>query len=64
MYKIKFTKFAIVDGKKGNVPQGIGTAYADCSISQIEAHLNNALSDKEMTSVINDIERIEGFIIK
>jgi hypothetical protein len=64
MYKIKFTKFSFVDGEKGNVPQGNDEAYCDCSINEIELNLNMMLAEKEMFSVIENIERVKGFIVK
>jgi hypothetical protein len=68
MYKIKYTKLAIVnDGTSGNIPQGVATAYMDCELEHLEARLRNDLSDerkiKRFYPDINNIEKIDGHIV-
>ena len=64
MYKVKYTKLAIMNDKTtGNISQGEGIAYVDCSFENIETLLKDDLLNKRKCPVINSVEKINGHVV-
>ena len=61
MLKITYdTIFLFSGGIKGNVSQGYGIAYAECSIADAQAWLDAYLLPKKRCAVIEKVETIKG----
>jgi hypothetical protein len=65
-YKVKYTTLAILKDKTiGNIPQSSDTIYTDWDIPDIKAKIDlyYQILDKKLVSVIDSIERVEGFCL-
>lgn len=65
-YKVKFNTLALLtDGSTGNVIQFTDTVYTDCEIDQIKLKidLHYLTIGKKVVSVIDSIEKIDGFCL-
>jgi hypothetical protein len=64
MYKIIFDTVKIFeDGSTGNISQGIGCAYSDLALDEIEHKLKEALAERNLLPTIDKIEKRIGIIL-
>jgi hypothetical protein len=69
MYKVQYTKLAKMnDGTVGNISQGVGFAYMDCTLSEIEAKLQADLMAEEKRHKyfpsVDSVTQIDGHIVR
>lgn len=65
MYIVTFDKLAIAkDGTVGNVSQGQGMAYMNCSLTDIEVVLSDRLAAEKTKPVVVYVNRAAGIVIE